>query len=34
MAVGVLLLTDQFASLNSKFSFMTSWVAAAEQAIQ
>ena len=34
MAVGVLLMTDQFATLNSKFSFMTSWVAAAERAIQ
>ncbi len=34
MAVGVLLMTDQFAMLNSKFSFMTRWVAAAERAIQ
>jgi cytochrome c-type biogenesis protein len=34
MAVGVLLMTDQFATLNSKFSFMTRWVAAAERAIQ
>jgi len=34
MAVGVLLITDQLAALNSRFSFMTSWVAAAERAIQ
>jgi cytochrome c-type biogenesis protein len=34
MAVGVLLATNQFATLNSKFSFMTNWVAAAERAIQ
>lgn len=34
MAVGVLLMTGQFAMLNSRFSFMTRWVAAAERAIQ
>ncbi len=34
MAVGVLLVTDQLAMLNSKFSFMTRWVEAAERVIQ
>jgi cytochrome c-type biogenesis protein len=34
IAVGVLLVTDQFTTLNSRFTFMTKWVAAAERAIQ
>jgi len=34
MAVGVLLITNQFAALNSKFDFMAHWVSAAERAIQ
>ena len=34
MLVGFLLVTDQFSSLNSRFRFMTDWVAAAERAIQ
>jgi cytochrome c-type biogenesis protein len=34
VAVGVLLVTDQFSTLNSRFSFMTEWVAAAERALQ
>jgi cytochrome c-type biogenesis protein len=34
MAVGVLLVTDQFSTLNSRFTFMTKLVAAAERAIQ
>ena len=34
MAVGVLLLTDQFARLNSQFRFLTDFVAAAERVLQ
>ena len=34
MFVGFLLVTDQFTALNSRFRFMTDWVAAAERAIQ
>jgi cytochrome c-type biogenesis protein len=34
VAVGVLLVTDQFTTLNSRFTFMTKLVAAAERAIQ
>ena len=34
VAVGVLLVTNQFSTLNSRFTFMTDLVAAAERAIQ
>ena len=34
MAVGLLLVTNQFSILNSRFAFMAEWVAAAERAIQ
>ncbi|MCH8856585.1 MAG: cytochrome c biogenesis protein CcdA, partial [Proteobacteria bacterium] len=34
VGVGVLLVTDQFSTLNSRFSFMTEWVAAAERMLQ
>ncbi len=34
MAVGLLLVTDQFARLNSQFAFLTRFVNAAERAIQ
>ena len=34
MAVGVLLVTDQFSRLNSQFTFLTNLVAAAEQVLQ
>ena len=34
MAVGLLLVTGQFSTLNRRFQFMTEWVAAAERAIQ
>ncbi len=34
MGVGVMLVTNQFSALNSQFSFMARWVAAAEKAIQ
>jgi len=34
VAVGLLLVTDQFSALNSRFSFMNEWVAAAERFIQ
>jgi cytochrome c-type biogenesis protein len=34
MAVGVMLVTDQFSRLNSQFAFLGSFVAAAERAIQ
>jgi cytochrome c-type biogenesis protein len=34
MAVGFLLVSGQFTTLNSRFNFMAGWVAAAERAIQ
>jgi cytochrome c-type biogenesis protein len=34
MGVGAMLATDQFSRLNSQFTFLTSWVTAAEKAIQ
>jgi cytochrome c-type biogenesis protein len=34
MGVGVLLVTNQFSTLNSRFAFMAGWVEAAERAIQ
>jgi hypothetical protein len=34
VGVGILLMTDQFSTLNSRFSFMADLVAAAERAIQ
>jgi len=34
MSVGLLLLTDQLSSLNSRFRFMTEWLGAAERALQ
>ena len=34
VAVGALLVTDQFTKLNSQFSFMNDWVAAAERMLQ
>ncbi len=34
MAVGVLLVTGQFARLNSQFSFLVGWVSAAEEMLQ
>ena len=34
VAVGVLLVTDQFTKLNSQFSFMNEWVAAAERLLE
>lgn len=34
MFVGVLLMTNQFSTLNSRFSFMSGWVAAAERVLQ
>ncbi|MCH2171149.1 cytochrome c biogenesis protein CcdA [Myxococcota bacterium] len=34
VAVGLLLVTNQFTRLNSQFKFMTDWLAAAEKAIQ
>ena len=34
MAVGFLLLTNQFSALNSRFRFMTDWLSAAERALQ
>jgi cytochrome c-type biogenesis protein len=34
MAVGMLLVTDQFTRLNSQFAFLTEWLARAEQALQ
>lgn len=34
VGVGLLLITNQFSTLNSRFRFMTDWVAAAERAIQ
>ncbi len=34
MAVGVMLVTNQFASLNSRFSFMTDWLTRVEGALQ
>lgn len=34
MGVGFLLVTDQLSRLNSRFSFMTEWIAGAERALQ
>lgn len=34
MGVGLLLVTDQLSRLNSRFSFMTEWLSAAERALQ
>ncbi len=34
MAVGLLLVTNQFTRLNSQFQFLTSWISSAEQILQ
>ena len=34
MGVGVLLVTDQLSRLNSRFRFLTEWIAGAERALQ